>query len=112
VETRLLSFPRFPRRGISTAWGARFFRERQGLALGRVAPHHVWPVEDAHAPTRMLAGGHATTRQRASPGRPLNLPNTIGEPQRVVFPSPPARAARKRCGPSPEPTLTFGSLEV
>src|SRR6516165_7314632 len=58
-KVRLLTFPRFPRRVISTAWGARFFPGR--LALRRVLGHQVGTVDDAQPTVQVLADGHPAT---------------------------------------------------
>src|SRR5215471_4585406 len=57
-KVRLLTFPRFPRRVISTAWRAPFFRDRQRLAFRRVACDHAGTVDDGYTPVQMLTDGH------------------------------------------------------
>ena len=60
-KVRLLTFPRFPRRVISTAWRALFFCDRQRLALRRVVGDPVGTVDDRHSPVQVLTDGHPAT---------------------------------------------------
>src|SRR6266568_2340824 len=83
-ETRLRSFPGFPRRVISTAWRARTFCGAEPLPLRRVAPHHVRPVDDRHPPVQVFTDPDPATGQGASPARPLQLPHPSGQSHRVV----------------------------
>src|SRR6516225_10995561 len=76
-KVRLLTFPPFPRRVISTAGRAPCFRDWQRLALRRVLCDHVGTVDDGHPPVQVLADGHPAARQRPAPACALDLPYPI-----------------------------------